>query len=72
MEISKDLISAERAVLGSEYFRYSEIAENLELLKKNESYLAQIITHRFDVSKISEAFEMFWKGNTGKVVVEQE
>ena len=72
MEISKDLISPERAVLGSEYFCYSEIAGNLELLKKNESYLAQIITHRFDVSNISEAFETFWKGNTGKVVIEQD
>lgn len=71
LEVSRDLISAERAVLGSEYFCYNELAENHGLLKDNRNYLSQIITHRFGVSKIGDAFETFWRGETGKVVIEQ-
>ena len=71
IDVSRDLISAERAVLGSEYFCYRDFAGNLELLRDNLPYLAQIITHRFDVSKIGEAFETFWEGNTRKVIIEQ-
>ena len=72
LDVSREIIGAERAVLGSEYFCYRELERNLALLKEHRSYLAQIITHRFHVSRISEAFETFWRGNTGKVIVEQE
>lgn len=33
--------------------------------------LRGIITHRFPVSEIQQAFELFWQGETGKVVIEQ-
>ncbi len=71
LEISRDLIAPERAVLGSEYFRYGELAANLELLREHRSYLGQIITHRYPVEDIREAFELFFGGETGKVIVEQ-
>jgi len=71
LEVSPDLIATERAVLGSEYFRYDELADNLELLRANRSYLAQIITHRFGVGELQGAFEVFWGRETGKVVIEQ-
>ena len=31
-----------------------------------------MITHRFDVAQIAEAFEIFLSGESGKVVVTQE
>ena len=68
--ISRDLIAPERAVLGSEYFCYDELRSNLELLRDNLPYLGQIITHRFAVQDIREAFEIFFRGETGKVLVE--
>lgn len=71
LKVSPDLISTERAVLGSEYFCYNELPANMERLRKNRSYLRQIVTHLFPVTEIKEAFELFIKHNTGKVVVEQ-
>jgi threonine 3-dehydrogenase len=70
LDVSRDLIAPERAVLGSEYFCYDELHSNLELLHDNLPYLEQIITHRFALQDISEAFEIFLRGETGKVLVE--
>ena len=71
LSISPDLISPERAVLGSEYFCYDELTYNLEKLRKHKDYITQIITHRLPVRDIQRAFELFFEGNTGKVVIEQ-
>lgn len=71
LSVSADLIAPERAVLGSEYFRFDELPGNLEVFVDHRAYLAQILTHRFPVRRIQEAFETFVGGNTGKVVVEQ-
>jgi threonine 3-dehydrogenase len=71
LDISRDLIAPERAVLGSEYFRYDELSSNLEILREHLPYLGQIVTHRFAVQDIKEAFELFFRGETGKVLVEQ-
>ncbi len=70
-DVSRDLISRERTILASEYFAFDELARNLPLLERNRDYLAPIITHRFGVSEIQRAFELFFAGNTGKVIVEQ-
>ncbi len=58
-------------MLGSEYFRYDELPANLKLLRKHLPYLAQIVTHRFTLQDIQEAFGLFFRGQTGKVLVEQ-
>jgi threonine dehydrogenase-like Zn-dependent dehydrogenase len=71
LDVSPDLIAAERAVLGSEYFRYEELPRNLDLLRGHREYLGKIITHRRDVSEIGEAFASFFGGETGKVVITQ-
>lgn len=71
LNVSPDLIAAERAVLGSEYFRYDELPGNLEHLRTHRGYLRQIITHRFPVTEIKRAFETFIQGDTGKVVIVQ-
>lgn len=70
LEVSADLIAPERAILGSEYFRYDELAPNLEILRGHHSFLNQIITHRFPVREISRAFDTFFSGESGKVLVE--
>jgi threonine dehydrogenase-like Zn-dependent dehydrogenase len=71
LAVSKDLIATERAVLGSEYFRYNELPGNLDLFRDHRAYLSQIVTHRFGIAEVGEAFKTFIGRNTGKVVVEQ-
>jgi threonine 3-dehydrogenase len=72
LDVSRDLIAPERAVLGSEYFRYDELPENLELLRRHGDELARIITHTYPVADIAEAFDTFMAGRSGKVVVTQD
>lgn len=67
----RDFVFREMTLISSEYFAYHELEENLELLRARRSYLSQIITHRFPVGDIQKAFELFWQGETGKVVIEQ-
>lgn len=68
--VSADLIAPERAVVGSEYFRYADLAPNLALLRAHRPYLATIVTHTFPVADVGAAFAAFLSGRTGKVVVE--
>ena len=71
LNVTRHLIQPELTVMGSEYFSFNELAENLRLLKAHRAYFNQIITHRFGVNEIQHAFELFFKGETGKVVIEQ-
>lgn len=70
LDVSRDLIAPERAVMGSEYFRYDELPGNLDLLRRHRAELGRIITHRFPRARLSEALDVFFGGGTGKVVVE--
>lgn len=71
LAVSPDLIAPERAALGSEYFCFDELSANLERLRAHRDYLGQIITHRFGPADIQPAFELFFGGETGKVVIVQ-
>jgi threonine 3-dehydrogenase len=72
LSVSDDLIAPEHAVLGSEYFRYDELAENLELLQRHQDVISRVVTHTFPIEEIDDAFVAFLSGETGKVVVTQE
>lgn len=72
LNVSGDLIAPERAVMGSEYFRYDELAANLALLQANQELFGKVITHRFPIDEIGRACELFFAGETAKVVVTQE
>ena len=71
LTVSPDLIGPERAVIGSEYFCYDELPRNQGYLREHKDYLMQIITHRLPVCDIQHAFELFFAGDTGKVIIEQ-
>ena len=72
IEVSRDLVATGRAVLGSEYFPYADLAASLRLLEANQDYIARVITHTFDVDQTAEAFETFLSRESGKVVITQE
>jgi len=66
-----DFVFREMTLIGSEYFAYHELEDNLKLLNANRAYMDQIITHRLGVDEIQRAFELFFGGETGKVIIEQ-
>jgi threonine 3-dehydrogenase len=66
---SRDLVLRERALVGSEYFRPHEFAENHERMRSGELDPAAIITHRFPLELMEQACEAFFKGETGKVLI---
>jgi threonine 3-dehydrogenase len=70
LDVSRQLIAPERAVLGSEYFRFDSLAPNLELLLAHRERITQVITHRFPIEELDVAFATFLGGQTGKVIVE--
>jgi threonine dehydrogenase-like Zn-dependent dehydrogenase len=72
LDVSKDLLAPEHAVLGSEYFRFDEMPANLALLEEHQDLISRVISHRVPVERLAEAFELFLSGETGKVVVTQE
>lgn len=72
LSVSEDLIATERTIMGSEYFRYNEMATNLDILQRHREELAKIITHQMPVRDLVAAFELFLAGETGKVVVVQD
>ena len=71
LRTSPDIIAPERSVVGSEYFRFDEMPANLRRLTAHRGYLSQIITHRFGLDEIQKAFDLFFAGETGKVMIEQ-
>jgi threonine dehydrogenase-like Zn-dependent dehydrogenase len=72
IDVSGDLIAPEHAILGSEYFRYDEMPGNLAVLAEHQDLISRVISHRFPVAEIGEAFRLFMTGETGKVVITQE
>ncbi len=71
LKISPDIIAPERSIVGSEYFRYNELPANFRRLQQHRAYLSQIITHRLGLDEIQKAFDLFFGGESGKVVIEQ-
>jgi threonine dehydrogenase-like Zn-dependent dehydrogenase len=72
LDVSTDLLAPEHAVLGSEYFCFDEMPANLALLEANQDLISRVISHRFPVAQIAEAFTLFMSGETGKVLITQE
>ncbi|MEV6282601.1 alcohol dehydrogenase catalytic domain-containing protein [Kribbella sp. NPDC051770] len=72
LDVSRDLVSNEAAVIGSEYFPYADFVRNHQLLLENLEAVSQLITHEFALADTQAAFETFLGGETGKVVVTQD
>ena len=70
-DLYSDFVAREMTLIASEYFAFRELEANHALLLANRAYLEQIITHRLGVGDIQHAFEQFFNGRTGKVVIEQ-
>ncbi|QHT59756.1 alcohol dehydrogenase catalytic domain-containing protein [Paenibacillus lycopersici] len=68
---AEELINVEKAVIGSDYFDYGDLEQNMKLFHAHRSYLSQLITHRFPPDRLQEAYRLFFEsGQTGKVIIE--
>lgn len=65
-----DLIAKERTLLGSEYFPIGDFSEAYALLTSGALDAESVVTHRYPLEAIGEAFEAFWSGATAKVLVQ--
>jgi len=52
------------------YFPMSEVADNSRFLISNKNKLRELITNIYPLEKIGEAFNEFYKSNTGKVLIQ--
>jgi threonine 3-dehydrogenase len=66
---SRDLIAQEKTILGSEYFDPGEFEPNQELVVSGRHSPSRLITHRFPLAAIEDAYRLFWSGGTGKVLI---
>jgi threonine 3-dehydrogenase len=69
LAVSEELIEREISLVGSEYFRPDEFAENLEMIIDGRLDPTALITHRFALDEAGEACRVFFGGKSGKVVV---
>jgi threonine dehydrogenase-like Zn-dependent dehydrogenase len=69
LRTSADLIQREISLIGSEYFRPDEFAENLDRLRAGEFDPSSLLTHRFPLERLDEACDLFFRGASGKVLV---
>jgi propanol-preferring alcohol dehydrogenase len=65
-----DLIVRERSLVGSEYFPIGEFGDVQSLLTSNKVDPAPLLTHRFSLEEIDDAFQCFFSGQSGKVLVQ--
>ena len=66
---SADWVLKDFSLINSWYFPLSEMKDNLEFIQKHQAEVEKLITHCFTLEDISEAFEVFISGATGKVLV---
>ena len=66
---SADLIRREVTLVGAEYFPVGELAANAELVAAGRLDPAPLVTDRFPLVEVQQAYDAFWSGRTGKVVV---
>ncbi len=66
---SEQFIRKELTLIGSWYFALDDYPEMVKLVQSGFP-LSRIITHRFPLENAQEAFDLFFSGQTGKVLFE--
>ncbi|MGI8534635.1 MAG: zinc-binding dehydrogenase [Candidatus Limnocylindrales bacterium] len=69
VDVSRDLIAPEKQMLGSEYFDPAEYPHNQQLVIDGRLEPSRAVTHRYPLDELAQAYELFWSGKSGKVLV---
>lgn len=56
-------------IIRSFYFPRYEVADNIEFLRENGDILAPMITSVYPLEEINEAFDTFFHGDSGKILI---
>jgi threonine 3-dehydrogenase len=65
----RELIQFEKSLIGSEYFPIGEFNDNYDLLESQTVPVEELITHRFPLARIQDAFDLFMSGSSGKILI---
>lgn len=66
---STDWVLKDFSLINSWYFPVAEIQPNLAFIKKHQLEVEKIATHYFPIEQMSEAYDLFSQGQTGKVLI---
>lgn len=69
LDTLRELIQLERTLMGSEYFPIGRFHETEALVRSGRVDPDALVTHRFSLDDVEQAFETFLSGNSGKVLV---
>jgi len=59
-------------LVRSWYFPLTEVAENMNILKHNTVASKLLVSHTFPLEELSRAFDLFFSGETAKVIIKME
>jgi threonine dehydrogenase-like Zn-dependent dehydrogenase len=66
---STDWVLKDFSLINTWYFPVNEITENIKFIKTYKTEIDKLITHEYPIEKMTEAFALFCKGETGKVLI---
>jgi threonine dehydrogenase-like Zn-dependent dehydrogenase len=66
---STDWVLKDFSLINTWYFPVNEIPENIQFIKTHQQEVDKLITHKYPIEKMNEAFDLFRKGETGKVLI---
>lgn len=66
---STDWVLKDFSLINSWYFPIAEIGMNLTYIREHQTEVSKLVTHYFPIEKMTEAYEIFNRGETGKVLI---
>ena len=70
LHISNDLIRKGITLHGSWYYNLADVPQVFRVIEECKDKVSRMITHRFPMSKVEEAWQLQLSGNCGKVVLD--
>ncbi len=70
LHVSNDLIRKGITLHGSWYYNLADVPLVLRLIQDRSDLVAKMITHRFPMSQVEEAWQLQLTGNCGKVLLD--
>ncbi len=70
VKVSDDLIRKGLILHGSWHFNLADTPRLMDIIKREKARLDMLITHRFPMSRVQEAWELQMTGNCGKLVLD--
>lgn len=67
---SDDMLRKELKLIGSWYYKRQDVEPLFRLIRRNRDKMALMVTHRFPMSKVADAFELQLTGQCGKVMLD--